>query len=480
LLRRRNDFQERYTAFLHGLRNEIVNGELKPGEYILPENTLSEKYGLSRVSIRKALAELVEEGLIEKIAGKGNRVKFPESERTYETVRLAWFSTSYEIEIVRKIIARFEEKHPFIRIELTLLPEIEYALNLSRQMEAGHGPDLFIISDHHFREFVDLDQLELLEGYLPAGIDPERDSYRPVFDMFTHEGRLVAAPFLFSPVVVCYNRTIFREAGVDWDNPIHDWNGLLDVAKRCTRDVNGDGMIDQYGFCFSASLNRWPVFVLQNKGAFFREGGGSCFSEAANIEALEFCVDLMYKHEVSPIFSHGATHLAESLFMKQRAAMILTTYYFMNEFRDHPIEWDVLPVPRQKEIGTLLLGGGLAISRTSGKAELARKVVDFMLSEEAQTLIKRHGCTIPMLKRVAEDEALLNPDIHPPHYQRFSEVMPYAHTLHGLGLRHKDITMLRDELNLLWANMETPKEACERIDNLLNGQTGRLEKGNAM
>jgi multiple sugar transport system substrate-binding protein len=471
LLRRRNNFQEKYISFLSGLRNEIVNGELKPGEYILPENTLGEKYGISRVSIRKALAELVEEGLIEKIAGKGNRVRLPDSDRTYETVRLAWFSTSYEIDIVRKIIDRFEAKHPFIRIELTLLPEIEYASNLSRQMEAGQGPDVFILSDQHFREFIDLEAVDLLSGYLPAGIEPERDSYRQVFDMFTHEGRLVAAPFLFSPVVICYNRAIFREAGIDGENPIHNWNDLLDVANRCTRDVNGEGMIDQYGFCFSASPNRWPVFLLQNKGAFTREEGRFHLSEAANIEALQFCVDLMYKHGVSPIFSHGANHLAENLFMKQRAAMILTTYYFMNEFRDHPIEWDVLPVPRQKESGTLLLGGGLAISRTSEKPELAKKVVDFMLSEDAQALIKRHGCTIPMLKRVAEDERLLNPDLHPQHYQRFSKVMPYANTLHGVGLSHKNIEMLKDELNLLWANMETPKAACERIDYLMNGQT---------
>ncbi|WJH35438.1 GntR family transcriptional regulator [Paenibacillus sp. CC-CFT747] len=92
MLRKRNTFQERYSRFLQELREEIISGELAPGEFILPENTLSAKYNISRVSLRKALAELVDEGLIEKIAGKGNRVTVPEAAQATVTLRLAWFS----------------------------------------------------------------------------------------------------------------------------------------------------------------------------------------------------------------------------------------------------------------------------------------------------------------------------------------------------------------------------------------------------
>ena len=102
MLRRRNEFHERYERFVQELRNEIVAGILQPGEFILPENTLSQKYEMSRVSIRKALDELVNEGLIEKIAGKGNRVKEPDEDRTPVVLRLAWFSSSYEIPIIEK------------------------------------------------------------------------------------------------------------------------------------------------------------------------------------------------------------------------------------------------------------------------------------------------------------------------------------------------------------------------------------------
>lgn len=469
MLRRRNAFQEKYDRFLSELRNEIISGIIGPGEFILPENTLSEKYEISRVSVRRALAELVDEGLIEKMAGRGNRVKLPGDARPVETLKIAWFSTSYEIGIVRKILRNYEEAHPLVKLELMLLPEVEYAANLAKLIERGEGPDVFMISDHHFRQLIDLNKLDLLSGYVPGHLKPERDSYPQVFEMFAYEGKMVAAPFVFSPVMICYNRSIFREFGIPEDGPVRNWDDLLGVALRCTRDVSADGTVGQYGFCFSASANRWPVFVLQNGGALMlADRSRSSFADERNVQALEFCVGLMYKHRVSPIFSHGSNHLAERLFVKQRAAMILTTYYFMNEFRDYPIEWDILPVPQHRAAGTLLLGGALAVNRASGKQQLAQSVVDYMTGREAQTLLKKHGCTIPMRREVAEDDGLLDRRIHPPHYKRFVEVLPYARPLRDLNLRQGEVDLLQDELTLLWANMETPQHACERIGTLLN------------
>jgi len=472
LLRKRNNFQERYNQFLQELRDAIVSGEIAPGEFILPENTLSEKYEISRVSIRKALAELVEEGLIEKFAGKGNRVKLSEEQQRTATLKLAWFSNSYEIDIIRRIIAAFEEKHPFAKVELQLLPEAGYTDALIRMIEQDQGPDVFMMSDLHFREWIDADRTDYVTGYVPKHLNPEKTSYPQVFEVFKNDdGRMLAAPFIFSPVVICYNKTIFQESGVAEDVPMRSWDDLLRVAKTCTRDLNGDGIMEHYGFCFSSSYNRWPVFLLQNGGELMAEDRSrSTLSRKENVEALEFCTSLMYKDQVSPIYSHGSSHLAESLFMKERVAMIMTTYYFMNEFRDHSIEWDVLPVPEHKEQATLLLGGGLAASAYSEHAKLANKLIDFMTGEEAQTLLKKHGCTIPALKVVAENEALLDPAIHPAHYQSFLEVLPYARPLRSLRLSQKEISMLYDELNLLWACMESPVEACARIESKFNEQ----------
>src|SRR5690606_34197416 len=123
-----------------------------------------------------------------------------------------------------------------------------------------------------------------------------------------------------------------------------------------------------------------------------------------------------------------------------------STYYFMNEFRGMGLQWDVLPLPSKVEKGTVVLSGALGVNKLSDKKKVAQSLIEFMISEEAQTLLKRLGCTIPVLRSVAEDDSLLHPDIHPEHYNSFVEVMPYAKSLQGLGLDVEKLNILHNEL----------------------------------
>lgn len=469
MLRRRDDFMERYQKFKDDLRGEIISGNIKPDEFILPENTLSEQYQLSRVSVRKVLAELVDEGLIEKISGKGNRVIAPNNGLAIkETIKLAWFSTSYEIDIVREIISKYQASQPFANIELTIIPESGYMETLVQLIENDDGPDVFMVSDSQFRHMLALDKSHLLHPYISSNLQPESDSYPKIFELFEFAGQQMITPFLFSPVVICYNENLFEQAGITEHQSISNWDALLQTAKKCTVGLDDDNRIEHYGFCFSSSPHRWPVFMLQNEGSFVAANDECNLDNANTVEALQFCLDLMYKEKVSPIYSHGSEYLAEALFVKERVAMILSTYYFMNEFRGSSIGWNVRPVPKEKSEGTLLLGGGLAINKNSHRLKLAQSFVDYMVGAEAQTLLKTLGCTIPARKQIAEDDSLLNPKIHPKDYNIYKEMMPYAKTLSELKLSDSEVSLLRDEMQLMWMNMESPKDACHRITEIIN------------
>lgn len=62
------------------LRNEILSGLVKPGEFLPGEPELCTKYQLSRATVRTALASLEEISLIERRQGVGTRVIGPPSE----------------------------------------------------------------------------------------------------------------------------------------------------------------------------------------------------------------------------------------------------------------------------------------------------------------------------------------------------------------------------------------------------------------
>ncbi len=58
------------------LYSDIVNGLYKDGDVLPGEMALTEKYGVSRNTLRLALAILNEDGLIQKRQGKGTLVTY--------------------------------------------------------------------------------------------------------------------------------------------------------------------------------------------------------------------------------------------------------------------------------------------------------------------------------------------------------------------------------------------------------------------
>ncbi len=64
-----------YVRIVKQIRNLIAQGKLKPGDKLLPELILAEKFGTSRPSVREALTALEILGIVESRAGKGNFIK---------------------------------------------------------------------------------------------------------------------------------------------------------------------------------------------------------------------------------------------------------------------------------------------------------------------------------------------------------------------------------------------------------------------
>jgi len=64
-----------YQVVAGQIREQIIKGELKPGDQLPTEFELTEHYSVSRSSIRCAIELLVREGLVEKIHGKGSYVR---------------------------------------------------------------------------------------------------------------------------------------------------------------------------------------------------------------------------------------------------------------------------------------------------------------------------------------------------------------------------------------------------------------------
>jgi len=66
-----------YDQIERNLRDLIINGQLQPGQMVPPEWDLSELYGVSRLTVRRALEDLVRQNWLERKHGVGTFVRQP-------------------------------------------------------------------------------------------------------------------------------------------------------------------------------------------------------------------------------------------------------------------------------------------------------------------------------------------------------------------------------------------------------------------
>lgn len=77
------------------LRSQILTGELLPGTQLATEAELTRRYGVSRLTVRRAKARLIAEGLLRSVQGSG----------TYLTPRERWKAIPFTIETIDDLLA---------------------------------------------------------------------------------------------------------------------------------------------------------------------------------------------------------------------------------------------------------------------------------------------------------------------------------------------------------------------------------------
>jgi GntR family transcriptional regulator len=65
-------------AKVRGVLEQLIGGELHPGDAIPSERVLVSRLGVSRVTVRQAIADLVQAGVLERVHGKGTYVTGPQ------------------------------------------------------------------------------------------------------------------------------------------------------------------------------------------------------------------------------------------------------------------------------------------------------------------------------------------------------------------------------------------------------------------
>jgi ABC-type glycerol-3-phosphate transport system substrate-binding protein len=91
--------------------------------------------------------------------------------------------------------------------------------------------------------------------------------------------------------VMYYNVDILNELG--YENPPETWDEFKAMCMDATRDADGDGINDTFGYAISPSGSTLTSWVLSRGGELLSEGGQSVMFQEQGLEALTLLKELM-------------------------------------------------------------------------------------------------------------------------------------------------------------------------------------------
>jgi multiple sugar transport system substrate-binding protein len=455
----RTTFRVRLDAMVMQLRENIISGKLPIGSYLPSEEDLGEEFQLSKKSVRKGLEILVEENLIVKKAKIGNMVSLPDAAKDKISIRFGYYPGSDEEAGLTALLDAFERKYSHIHVKRMTMHFRNYE---DYEFMNDNALDVIMLNYNHYRIFHKRDALHLLSE---QSVD-ER-IYPFLNKAFTHDGKLYARPFLFSPVVLCYNKKHFQQANLQEPDSSWTWQDFCQAAAKLT---NTSPMNKRLGFYFHLlSLNRWPLFLLQNGFALQKDAEEQySLNNDSFMESMIMIKELFSQQKIIPSFMSQSDVDTERLFFDEKASMIITTYFNLNNIKNVPFEYDISPVPYIHYPQTLLLNIGLAINRQSPHKEAAQLLVDFLTSQETFEAVRRNTLSLPSMKEAAEK--VLKKSNGPSRFQMFKEIIPSYRYYTDMNVETEHLAAMLHHLKLYWSEMVHASDIISDIEQELNKQ----------
>jgi multiple sugar transport system substrate-binding protein len=334
-----------------------------------------------------------------------------------------------EIEAYRELVGTFNARGAGTDVDLIAASDREELLTrLSTSIAAGTPPDLFLVNYRFFAQYAAKGAIDPIEDRLAASAVLSEDAFFPeAIDAFRYDGRLTCLAQNVSSLVVYYNRDLFEAAGVPEPPDRWSWDEMLDAGRALTRDVDGDGALDQHGIGSEPILARLAPFVWSNGGDIVDDPVAptsiSLRSPAASQALLRF-FELGAGTEpgtnpepgvvVGPSDQEMEAEDLESRFLNGRLAMYLSSRRSTPTFRTiEAFDWDVAPLPVLGEPAGVLHSDGYCLTAGSKQKDAAWTFIEFALGTEGQRITARSGRTVPSLREVALSDAFLDPAAKP-------------------------------------------------------------------
>lgn len=325
---------------------------------------------------------------------------------------------------LKQMIDDFHAANPDIRVVVEPQDFAQMPSKFFLGHRTGTNPDIVWIDAKNLgglqQSGAGADMEELIVN---AWSQEDRDDFfvRAGWEAARHEGKLVALPLFHGASIIYYRKDLLAEAGVD-PGSLTTWDALLAAAKTLTKDKDGDGVTDVWGFGVPLAplkTESTPTLIgmLSGEESIF-DGCTPRWSTDLGERSLQYTVDLIKEHGVTPqdAIIYNVDDITEQ-FIAGRYAIAITSilrYSVIAKAAEFGAEnigvmawpsWDGVrsgPMP--------VSGWWVSIWNKSPRSAEAARFVDHMLSRDGVRLWATVGGQVPTRKSLLEDPFFAKPE----------------------------------------------------------------------
>jgi multiple sugar transport system substrate-binding protein len=328
---------------------------------------------------------------------------------------------------LKQIIENFEKANPDIKIVV----ESQIFSELGAKFLLGHrtntAPDITFVNAENLGALLkanaasDLQSLAISKW--PAGEDA--DFYmRAAWDAGKVGTQRFAVPLFPATATIFYRKDLFAAAGID-PASLKTWDQFTEAAKKLTKDTNGDGRPDVWGFGAPISPERTAgttaIVTMLTAGQGEAWDGATCkpkYATSVGEKTIQMHADWINTSKVMPkeALVNNTDDILEQ-FAAGKFAMVVAPYArFESSYAT--ATWGkenlaVLPWPNwtpDKSGPQIVTGWFVSGWNKSKNVAQAARFIEYMVSKDAVRLWSTVGGQVPTRTSIFQDEQFKKPE----------------------------------------------------------------------
>ncbi len=342
--------------------------------------------------------------------------------------------------------------HDDVKIEYRFVAFDNLNSEYTRAIATGTGADIYMINTTDTQLYASRGVLVDLTDRIAASDTIDASEIFPGYlAAVTYDDRIWQVPRASDTILIYYNPDMFREAGLDPDQPPQSWNELYEYAKALT-----DPSKRVFGIAFSAKNNQEGPWQFM---PFARMAGAEFdnINAEGGVRALEFWEKLVEEGLASREVLVQSQGDAADTFRAGTAAMVIQGNWDLPNMDNLPFDYRLALLPPEEEGGLRVSAAGnftYAISTASEHPDEAFDFIEFAYSQQHRNW-NEFGLLPP--RPISVEDARW-----PEAYAMFTEQLKYGRVL-GPSPRWNDVSIaLQRAIQSTLSGQTEAREALDR------------------